>query len=271
MAFVIFLVCRDFCSIYLALYFWQEGTPSLVSIPFLIFVPFEGSSSSCPCCIEGFFLELLPRMPSFILGHPVECLSCLASVYAMLVLWLLPFCCMKGFFLEPLCTCPLYLGASSGVPVYLASVVHLQFFSSCPCYIEDFFLELLVHMPTLFWGIQWSTYQSGPPSCDFLLAAPASCYTEGFFLEPLFAHACFILGHPVECLSVWPPSCDFFLATFILGVFLGYHRIDPPFIHASVCWSFLSDISLQTSLSSRPGSWLSPEGSVFLPSLLAFS
>jgi len=185
MAFVIFLVCRDFCSIYLALYFWQEGTPSLVSIPFLIFVPFEGSSSSCPCCIEGFFLELLPRMPSFILGRPVECLSCLASVYAMLVLWLLPFCCMKGFFLEPLCTCPLHLGASSGVPVYLASVVHLQFFSSCPCYIEDFFLELLVHMPTLFWGVQWSTYRSGPPSCDFLLAAPASCYTEGFFLEPL--------------------------------------------------------------------------------------
>ena len=88
-----------------------------------------------------------------------------------------------------------------------------SFFSSCPCYIEGFFLELLACMPTLFRGVQWSTYQSGPPSCDFLLAAPASCYTEGFFLEPLFAHACFILGHPVECLSVWPPSCDFFLAT----------------------------------------------------------
>ena len=131
----------------------------------------------------------------------------------MLVLWLLPFCCTKGFFLEPLCTCPLYLGASSRVPVYLASVVRLHFFSSCPCYIEGFFLELLVHMPTLFRGVQWSTYRSGSPLCDFLLVAPASCYTEGFFLEPLFAHARFILGHPVECLSVWPPLCDFFLAT----------------------------------------------------------
>jgi len=133
--------------------------------------------------------------------------------YAMSVLWLLPLCCMKGFFLEPLCTCPLYLGASSGVPVYLASIVRFQFFSSCPCYIEGFFLELLVRMPTLFRGVQWSTYRSGPPSCDFLLAAPASCYIEGFFLKPLFVHARFILGRPVECLSVWPPSCDFFLAT----------------------------------------------------------
>src|SRR5712671_7818004 len=40
-------------------------------------------------------------------------------------------------------------------------------------------------MPTLFRGIQWSTYRSGPLSCDFLLAAPASCYIEGFFLGPL--------------------------------------------------------------------------------------
>ena len=42
---------------------------SFVSVdPILIFVPFEGSSSSCPCCIEGFLLELLSRMPTLSWG-----------------------------------------------------------------------------------------------------------------------------------------------------------------------------------------------------------
>jgi len=169
---------------------------------------------------------------------------------------------MEGFFLEPLCACPLYFGASSGVPVCLASVVRLQFFSSCPCYIEDFFLELLVRMPTLFWGVQWSTYRSGAPSCDFLLAAPAPCYMEGFFLEPLLRMPAFILGRPVECLSVWPPLCNFFVATLSWASSLGYHQIDSPSSVLQFCWSFLSDIFLQALLSSRPGSWVSPEGSV---------
>src|SRR5712675_1881183 len=50
---------------------------SFVSVdPILIFVPFEGSSSSCPCCIEGFFLELLSRMPTLSWG--VQWSACLA-------------------------------------------------------------------------------------------------------------------------------------------------------------------------------------------------
>ena len=211
-----------------------------------IFVPYEGSSSFCPHCIEGFFLELLPRMPSFILGRPVECLSCLASVTRCWFFWLLPFCCMKGFFLEPLCTCPLYLGAFSGVPVCLASIVRLQFFSSCPCYIEGFFLELLVRMPTLFRGVQWSTYRSGPPLCDFLLAAPASLLYRGLLPGASFARARFILGHPVECLSVWPLSCDFFVGAFFRIYFLKPRYpvvLGPGFLQKAVylcllCWPF---------------------------------
>ena len=81
--FVMFLV-RGLCSVYLA-FTLAMGTPSLVSIPSLIFAPFEESSSSYPCHVEGFFLELLSRMPYFISGHPLECF-----LYATSVLRLLP-------------------------------------------------------------------------------------------------------------------------------------------------------------------------------------
>src|SRR5712672_1229826 len=176
---------------------------------------FEESSSSCPCCIEGFFLELLLRMPTLSWG--VQWSACLVWPPLRDVGSLAPAPLLYEGLLPgaPLCTCPLYLGAFSGVPVCLASVVCLQFFSSCPCYIEGFFLELLVRMPTLFRGVQWSTYRSGPPLCDFLLAALASLLYRGLLPGASFACAHSILGHPVECLSVWPPSCDFFRIYFL--------------------------------------------------------
>ena len=119
-----------------------------------------------------------------------------------------------------MCACPLYFRASSGVRIGLVLHYVTFFLWLLPlCYTEGFFLEPLLRVPALFWGIQWSAYLSG-----------LRCATS--FL-PLY-----------------------------FGRLFGYHRIDPPFIRASVCRSFLSDIFLQALLSSRPGSWVSPEGSV---------
>src|SRR5712671_3420183 len=64
--FVMFLI-RGLCSVYLA-FTLAMGTPSLASIPFLIFAPFEGSSSSYPCHVEGFFLELPSCVPTLSWG-----------------------------------------------------------------------------------------------------------------------------------------------------------------------------------------------------------
>jgi len=100
-----------------------------------------------------------------------------------------------------------------------------------------------------------------------------------FLLGASFTYAHFILGRPLECLlyatsvlrllplvyrgllpgaSLRMPTLFWgvqwsaclsglhratlvLFATFILGIFLGYCQINPPFIRASVCWSFLSD------------------------------
>src|SRR5712671_6363579 len=138
---------------------------SFVSVnPILIFVPFEGSSSSCLCCIEGFFLELLSRMPTlswgvqwrtclsglhrassvlqflpllhrglllgtscahahFISGRPVEYLSVWSSVMRLSSCGSCLFAIQRASSWSLFCACPLYLGASSGVPICLASVV----------------------------------------------------------------------------------------------------------------------------------------------------
>jgi len=132
--FVMFLI-RGLCSVYLA-FTLAMGTPSLALIPFLIFAPFEESSSSYPRHVEGFFLELPSRMPTLFWGVPwsasftrlqffgsypwlyrgllpgaslriptlswgIQWSACLSGLHrATLVLQLLPFCNMEGFFLE---------------------------------------------------------------------------------------------------------------------------------------------------------------------------
>src|SRR5712672_298985 len=95
---------------------------------------------------------------------------------------------IEGFFLEPLCACPLYFGVSSGVPVYLASIVRLWFF-----------------LPLLSWASSWVIVR--------LIPLSSVLQSVGAFFQMRF---------------------------------------------------------LQASSSSCPGFWLSPEGSVFLPSLPAF-
>src|SRR5712671_4938141 len=81
--------------------------------------------------------------------------------------------------------------------------------SSCPCCIEGFFLELLLRMPTLSQGVQWSAYLSG------------LCHATSFL--PLY-----------------------------LGVFLGYHRIDPLHLCSSLL-EFSFGCILQVLLPSHPG------------------
>src|SRR5712671_2584875 len=85
---VVFLI-RGLCSMYLA--FILASRYSFVSIdPILIFIPSDGSSSSCPCHIEDFFLELLSHMPTLSWG--VQWSACLSGLrYMMSVLRLLPF------------------------------------------------------------------------------------------------------------------------------------------------------------------------------------
>ena len=158
------------------------GTTSLVLIPFLIFAPFEESSSSYPHHVEGFFLELPSHMPTLSWG----------------VLW-------------------------------SASFTQLRFFGSCPWLYRGLLPGASLRMPTLSWGVQWSACLSG-----------LHCAT--FFL-PLLSWA-----------SSWVIIRLILLSSMLqsVGAFFRMH--------------FLQALS-----SSRPGFWLSPEGSVFSPSLLAFS
>src|SRR5712675_2243228 len=141
--FVVFLVCRDFCSMYLAFY---SGKKVLLR---LIFVPFEGSSSSCPCCIEGFFLELLSRMPTLSWG--VQWSACLVWPPSRDVGSLAP---------APLLYEELLPGASLHMPTLSWGVQWSTCLSGLRrassvlpflplCFIEGYFLELLVRMPTL--------------------------------------------------------------------------------------------------------------------------
>jgi len=281
------------------LLFWQEGTPSSVLIPFWSSFHLKGLLAPAPCCIEGFFLELLSRMPTLSWGGPVEWSSCLASITRCRFFGSCPFCCMRGSFLEPLCTCPLYFGVSSGVPVYLASVVCLRFFSSYPLLHRGLLLgtscahahfisgrpveylsiwssimrlsscgsclfaiqrasswSLLLRMPALSWGVQWSAYLSGLRRATSFLQLLPLCYTGGASSWSL------LLRMPALSWGVqWSAylsglRCATSFLPLYFGRLFGYHRIDPPFIRASVCRSFLSDIFLQASLSSRPGSWL---------------
>jgi len=130
------------------------GTPSLASIPFLIFASFEESSSSYPHHVEGLFLELPSRMPTLFWGVPwsasftrlwffgsypwlyrgllpgaslrmptlfwgIQWSACLSGLHcATLVLQLLPFLRYGGLLLgASLVHARFHLGASSGVPV----------------------------------------------------------------------------------------------------------------------------------------------------------
>src|SRR5712672_2857955 len=191
--FVMFLV-RGLCSVYLA-FTLAMGTPSLASIPFLIFTPFEESSSSYPHHVEGFFFKLPLHMPTLFWG----------------VLW-------------------------------SASFTRLQFFGSCPWLYRGLLPGASLRMPTLSWGVQWSACLSGLRCATLVLQLLPFLRYGGLLLGASFAHARFYLGAssgvPVYLASIVRLSFCHFLS---LGVFLGYHWIDHPFIRASVCWSFLSD------------------------------
>jgi len=89
--------------------------------------------------------------------------------------------------------------------VYLAFTHLKSLLASCLCHIEGFFLELLLRMPTLSWGIQWSACLVWPPLCDVGSLAPTPLLYEGLLPGASFAHAHFISGHSVEYLSIWPP------------------------------------------------------------------
>ena len=106
-------------------------------------------------------------------------------------------------------------------------------------------------------------------SCVFSSSVPALCYMEGFFLELLVCM-------PTSSRSVQWSTClsglhrvTSFLPLFILGVFLGCHQVDLPFIHAPACWSFLSDVFFKSCYLVTLGS-TSPEGSVYCSSWFAF-
>src|SRR5712672_1094250 len=93
-------------------------------------------------------------------------------------------------------------------------------------------------MPTLSRGIQWSAYLSGLRYViSVLQLLPLAIWRASswslFCACPLYLGAS--SGVPI-CLAsiVRLPSCH-----FILGIFLGYHWIDLPFIRAPACWSFL--------------------------------
>src|SRR5712675_2647978 len=78
----------------------------------------------------------------------------------------------------------------------------------------------------------------------------------------------FILGHPVECLaSIMRLSFCHFLSWASSWVII---RLIPFSSVLQSVGAFFRMRFLQASSSSRPGFWLSPEGGVFLPSLLAF-
>jgi len=146
---------EDFRSVYLA-FTLAIGTPSLASFPFLIFAPFEESSSSYPCYIEGFFLELPSRMPTLSWG----------------VLWSASFMQLRSFGSCPWLYRGLLLGASLRMPTLFWGIQWSACLSGLHratlvlqllpfCNMEGFFLELLLRMPTLLWGIQGSACLPG--------------------------------------------------------------------------------------------------------------
>jgi len=205
-----------------------------------------GSLAPAPLLYEGLLPGVSCVHALFISGHPVEYLSIWSSVVRLSSCG--SSCYTEGFFLEPLCTCPLYLGASSGVPVYLASIVRLQFLQFLPLLHRG----LLLGAPCMH-----AHFISGRPveylsvwSSIVRLSSCGSCLLlyRGLSSWSLFCtcplHLGVSSGVPI-CLAsvVQLLSCH-----FILGVFLGYHRIDSPFICVSVCRSFLLDVFLQVLL-----------------------
>jgi len=142
-------------------------------------VPFDRSSSSYPCHVEGFFLELLSRMPALFWG----------------ILW-------------------------------SASFTRCRFFGPCPLLYGGLLPGASLCMPSLFQGVQWSAYLSGLCRASLVLQllsfAIWRASSWSFFCAcPLYLGAS--SGVPVCLASIMRlSSCH-----FILGVFLGYPRIDP--------------------------------------------
>src|SRR6267154_1035806 len=100
-------------------------------------------------------------------------------------------------------------------------------------------------MPTLSWGVQWSTCLSGLRRATSVLQFLPLLHRR-LLLGTSCAHAHFISGHPVEYLSVWPPSCDFFVGAFFRIYFLKPRYpvvLGPGFLQEAVylclhCWPF---------------------------------
>jgi len=59
-----------------------------------------------------------------------------------------------------------------------------------------------LHMPTLSWGVQWSTCLSGLRRASSVLQFLPLLHRR-LLLGTSCAHAHFILGRPVEYVSVW--------------------------------------------------------------------
>ena len=157
-----------------------------------------------------------------------------------------------------------------------------------PLLYEELLPGASLHMPTLSWGVQWSTCLSGLRRVSSVFQFLPLLHRR-LLLGTSCAHAHFISGRPVEYLSVWSSvmrlsSCGSCLFAIQRASSWSLFCACPLYLGASsgvpiclasimrlLCWSFLSDIFPQASLSSCPGSWLSPEGNVSLPLLSAFS
>jgi len=158
--FVMFLV-RGLCSMYLA-FTLAMGTSSLALILFLIFAPFEESSSSYPHHVEGFFLELPSHMPTLSWG----------------VLWSASLTRLRFFSSCPWLYRGLLPGASLRMPTLLwgiqwsacpSGLCHATFwfFGSCPWLYRGLLPGASFAHAHFTLGHPVECLSIWPPSCDF--------------------------------------------------------------------------------------------------------
>jgi len=111
-------------------------------------------------------------------------------------------------------TCPLYFGASFGVPCLSSLLYAMSVLRLLPLAIQRASSWSLFAHAHFILGRPVECLSVWPPSCIFGSSAPTLLLYGGLLLGASFAHARFILGRPVECQSAWPPSCDFLLPLF---------------------------------------------------------
>jgi len=155
--------------------------------------------------------------------------------------------------------------------LWSASFTRLRFFGSCPWLYRGLLPGASLRMPTLFWGVQWSACLSGLCRATFGSSAPTLLRYGGLLLGASFAHARF-LSQGIWWGAYLPGlhRATFFCHFLFWASSWVIIRLIPFSSMLQFVGAFFWMRFLQASLSSGPGFWLSPEGSVFLPSLLAF-